>query len=152
MRTEAAAKRPFGVDVSSFAAVASPGGKSGSAAFRPSDRNPGSRLILNRAGKLSNLRSAVEPPAGFCNVAFGKTAFKRIEVKLGETTTIELGVSVSDSIVFFYSPSEVAQKALRPGARFRVGGLVKSGSVVKSAGETVAFVVTDGASDLKDRK
>jgi cytochrome c-type biogenesis protein CcmE len=56
--------------------------------------------------------------------------------------------ALSDSIVFFYSPSEVAEKALRPGARLRVGGLVKSGSVVKSAGETVAFVVTDGANNV----
>jgi cytochrome c-type biogenesis protein CcmE len=57
--------------------------------------------------------------------------------------------ALSDSIVFFYSPSEVVEKALRPGARLRVGGLVKSGSIVKSAGESVAFVVTDGAHDLE---
>jgi cytochrome c-type biogenesis protein CcmE len=57
--------------------------------------------------------------------------------------------ALSDSIVFFYSPSEVVEKALRPGARLRVGGLVKSGSIVRSAGETVAFVVTDGAHDLQ---
>ena len=57
--------------------------------------------------------------------------------------------ALSDSIVFFYSPSEVAQKALVPGARLRVGGLVRSGSVVKSGNERVAFVVTDGAHDLK---
>jgi cytochrome c-type biogenesis protein CcmE len=57
--------------------------------------------------------------------------------------------ALSDSIVFFYSPSEVAEKALRPGARLRLGGLVKSGSIVKSAGEKVAFVVTDGAHELK---
>ena len=57
--------------------------------------------------------------------------------------------ALSDSIVFFYSPSEVAQKAVAPGARLRIGGLVKTGSVVKSAGETVAFVVTDGAHDLR---
>ena len=57
--------------------------------------------------------------------------------------------ALSDSIVFFYSPSEVVEKALGPGARLRVGGLVKTGSVVKSAGETVAFVVTDGAHDLR---
>jgi cytochrome c-type biogenesis protein CcmE len=56
--------------------------------------------------------------------------------------------ALSDSIVFFYSPSEVAAKAPQPGARLRVGGLVKTGSVVKSPGETVAFVVTDGAHDL----
>jgi cytochrome c-type biogenesis protein CcmE len=57
--------------------------------------------------------------------------------------------ALRDSIVFFYSPSEVVEKALEPGARLRVGGLVKPGSVVKSAGETVAFVVTDGAHDLR---
>jgi cytochrome c-type biogenesis protein CcmE len=57
--------------------------------------------------------------------------------------------ALSDSIVFFLSPSEVAQKAALPGARLRVGGLVKPGSVVKSAGQTVAFVVTDGANDVK---
>jgi cytochrome c-type biogenesis protein CcmE len=56
--------------------------------------------------------------------------------------------ALSDSIIFFYSPSEVVEKALRPGARLRVGGLVKSGSVVKSAGGTVAFVVTDGANNV----
>ena len=57
--------------------------------------------------------------------------------------------ALSDSIVFFYSPSEVVQKAVQPGARLRIGGLVKMGSVVKSANERVAFVLTDGAHDLK---
>jgi len=57
--------------------------------------------------------------------------------------------ALSDSIVFFYSPSEVAAKALAPGVRLRVGGLVKTGSVMKSSDERVAFVVTDGAHDLK---
>jgi cytochrome c-type biogenesis protein CcmE len=57
--------------------------------------------------------------------------------------------ALSDSIVFFYSPTEVVQKALQPGARLRVGGLVKAGTVVKSSGEAVAFVVTDGANDLR---
>jgi cytochrome c-type biogenesis protein CcmE len=57
--------------------------------------------------------------------------------------------ALSDSIVFFYSPTEVVQKAAQPGARLRVGGLVKTGSVAKSGDQTVAFVVTDGAHDLK---
>ncbi len=56
--------------------------------------------------------------------------------------------ALSDSIVFFYSPSEIAAKALRPGARLRVGGLVKADTVVKSGNENVAFVVTDGSHDL----
>ncbi len=57
--------------------------------------------------------------------------------------------ALSDSIVFFYSPSEVAKKAVAPGARLRIGGLVKTGSLVKSADQNVAFVLTDGAHDLK---
>ncbi len=56
--------------------------------------------------------------------------------------------ALSDSIVFFYSPSDVVAKAVRPGARLRIGGLVKPGSLVKSADEEAAFVVTDGANDL----
>ena len=57
--------------------------------------------------------------------------------------------ALSDSIVFFYSPSEVIQKAVASGARLRVGGLVKAGSVVKTADQNVTFVLTDGAHDLK---
>jgi cytochrome c-type biogenesis protein CcmE len=57
--------------------------------------------------------------------------------------------ALSDSIVFFYSPSEVAQKGVAPGALLRIGGMVKTGSVVKSADQNVAFVLTDGAHDLK---
>jgi cytochrome c-type biogenesis protein CcmE len=56
--------------------------------------------------------------------------------------------SLSDSIVFFYSPTEVVEKAVQPGARLRVGGLVKASSVIKLPGENVSFVVTDGANEL----
>jgi cytochrome c-type biogenesis protein CcmE len=57
--------------------------------------------------------------------------------------------ALRDNIVFFYSPSEIAEKAVESGARLRVGGLVKAGTLVKSPGQNVAFVVTDGAHDLK---
>jgi cytochrome c-type biogenesis protein CcmE len=57
--------------------------------------------------------------------------------------------ALRDNIVFFYSPSEIVEKALQSGARLRVGGLVKAGTLVKSPGQNVAFVVTDGAHDLK---
>jgi len=53
-----------------------------------------------------------------------------------------------DNIVFFYGPSELAQKSLEPGARLRIGGLVKPGSLVKSEGEKVSFVITDNAHDV----
>lgn len=52
-----------------------------------------------------------------------------------------------DSIVFFYSPSEITQQTLKPGQRIRIGGLVEAGSVVKD-GDTVTFTVTDTAETL----
>jgi cytochrome c-type biogenesis protein CcmE len=51
--------------------------------------------------------------------------------------------ALSDSIVFFYTPSEIAGKNVQPGQRFRLGGLVEQGSVVRGEGTTVSFVVTD---------
>ncbi|MBV8662143.1 MAG: cytochrome c maturation protein CcmE [Hyphomicrobiales bacterium] len=57
--------------------------------------------------------------------------------------------ALSDSIVFFYSPSEILQKNVPAGARVRVGGLVEMGSVVKSAGEKLDFSITDGANAIK---
>jgi cytochrome c-type biogenesis protein CcmE len=66
------------------------------------------------------------------------------------TCLLVLGVAVGlvlyamrDSIVFFYSPSEVAKMGIAPGQRFRLGGLVEAGSVVRDEGTTVHFVVTD---------
>lgn len=49
---------------------------------------------------------------------------------------------MSGSIVFFRSPTEVAQ-GIPPGTRFRIGGLVKEGSLQRSADQRVAFAVTD---------
>lgn len=57
--------------------------------------------------------------------------------------------AMRDSIVFFYSPSEVAKMQIAPGQRFRLGGLVETGSVVRGEGTTIRFAVTDKASTLK---
>lgn len=66
-----------------------------------------------------------------------------------------LGVAVGlvlfamrDSIVFFYSPSEVTEMEIAPGQRFRLGGLVEMGSVVRGEGTTIRFVITDRAKTL----
>jgi cytochrome c-type biogenesis protein CcmE len=56
--------------------------------------------------------------------------------------------ALRDSIVFFYTPSEVAEKGLATGQRFRLGGLVEDGSVKRSEGTTVSFVITDTRSTL----
>jgi cytochrome c-type biogenesis protein CcmE len=52
-----------------------------------------------------------------------------------------------DSIVFFYSPSDLSQQTINPGQRIRIGGLVEAGSVIKD-GDTVTFKVTDTAETL----
>jgi len=51
--------------------------------------------------------------------------------------------SISDTLVFFYTPSEVVQKGVMPGTRFRLGGLVEKGSLVRDEGTRVHFTVTD---------
>jgi len=50
--------------------------------------------------------------------------------------------AVSDSLVYFYTPSDLHAKALPEGRRVRIGGLVEQGSVVRD-GQSVRFVVTD---------
>ena len=66
-----------------------------------------------------------------------------------------LGISVglilyamSDSIVYFHSPTDVAEKNVKPGQRIRLGGLVADGSVKRGQGTTVRFVVTDLVKEL----
>ncbi len=51
--------------------------------------------------------------------------------------------ALEDTIVFFYTPSEVVEKKVVPGQRFRLGGLVADGSVVRGVGTVVSFTVTD---------
>jgi cytochrome c-type biogenesis protein CcmE len=51
--------------------------------------------------------------------------------------------AMSGSIVFFRSPTEVASQGVAPGTRFRLGGLVKDGSLQRGPDQTVAFAVTD---------
>lgn len=50
--------------------------------------------------------------------------------------------ALSDSIVFFYTPSDVAEKGVTTGQRVRLGGLVEKGSW-KRAGTESSFVITD---------
>jgi cytochrome c-type biogenesis protein CcmE len=59
-------------------------------------------------------------------------------------------IAFNDNLVFFYSPSELAEKAVGPMAigpdrRVRIGGLVEPQSVKRQAGgREIDFRVTDG--------
>ncbi len=56
--------------------------------------------------------------------------------------------ALRDNIVFFLGPTEIVEKAVAPGTRLRIGGLVKTGSVERGTGQMVRFAVTDGKTDL----
>lgn len=60
-------------------------------------------------------------------------------------------VALQEQIVFFQSPTDVAEKHIAPGQRIRLGGLVKEGSVVRGEGTTISFDVTDTEHDVSVR-
>jgi cytochrome c-type biogenesis protein CcmE len=59
--------------------------------------------------------------------------------------------ALRDSIVFFNSPTDVAEKHVAAGTRIRIGGLVKPGSVQRGEALRIRFDVTDGKSDIAVR-
>jgi cytochrome c-type biogenesis protein CcmE len=52
--------------------------------------------------------------------------------------------ALTDSIVFFNSPTDVMTKGVKPGDRIRLGGLVETGTVERGQSLAVRFKVTDG--------
>jgi cytochrome c-type biogenesis protein CcmE len=46
--------------------------------------------------------------------------------------------ALRDTIVFFYTPSEIADKHIGSGQRIRLGGLVANGSLVRGTGTTAS--------------
>ncbi len=68
---------------------------------------------------------------------------------MGLLAVVGVGVALvlnafNSNLVFFYTPTQIAQKEAPEGRTFRVGGLVEAGSVVRE-GVTVRFKVTDTA-------
>ena len=69
----------------------------------------------------------------------------------GAVDAVAVGLVLSamrDSIVFFHSPTEVAEGKLTPGKRIRIGGLVEPGSVQRGSDLRIGFKVTDGKSTV----
>jgi cytochrome c-type biogenesis protein CcmE len=65
---------------------------------------------------------------------------------LGVATALVLNAFQSN-LVFFYTPTQIAKGEAPKGRAFRVGGMVKVGSVQRQD-MTVRFVVTDTARDM----
>ena len=67
---------------------------------------------------------------------------------LGTATGLILS-AMGSSLVFFYSPSDLAAQRVPAGRHVRIGGLVEEGSVERGKdGKTVRFKITDGKHDL----
>ena len=69
---------------------------------------------------------------------------------LGAVLALTVGLilfALRDQIVFFYSPTEIHEKAVAAGTPVRLGGLVKQGTWKKS-GDQNDFVVTDGTTEM----
>lgn len=56
--------------------------------------------------------------------------------------------ALKDTIVFFHTPSDIAEKKIAAGIRIRLGGLVANGSVQRGQGTTVSFKVTDTLKEI----
>jgi cytochrome c-type biogenesis protein CcmE len=57
--------------------------------------------------------------------------------------------SLQQNLLYFQSPSDLAQQPIPPGRQFRLGGLVKPGTVDRVGdGLATRFVVTDGPEDV----
>lgn len=56
--------------------------------------------------------------------------------------------AMNDTIVFFNSPADIQAKNVQPGTRFRLGGLVKEGTVKRGDDQQIAFEVMDAESSV----
>ncbi len=67
---------------------------------------------------------------------------------LGVVTALVLS-AFRETLVFFFTPSQVVAQEAPQGRTFRIGGLVEKGSVKRQAdGVTVVFLVTDTAKTI----
>jgi cytochrome c-type biogenesis protein CcmE len=53
--------------------------------------------------------------------------------------------ALQDKVAVFVTPTQVAERQVGPGKRFRIGGLVAQGSIQREPGGEVRFALTDTA-------
>lgn len=57
--------------------------------------------------------------------------------------------SLQQNLLYFQSPSQVAEQTMPAGRDFRLGGLVKAGSLARNSDSlSVRFLVTDGKAEI----
>lgn len=73
-----------------------------------------------------------------------RLAFVAALVAAGVIAAVLIVGALKDNVLYFRSPTDVAEKVVAPGVAFRLGGLVEKGSVRHGQGAQVSFAVTDG--------
>ncbi len=78
---------------------------------------------------------------------------KRLYLLLGSLAALGVAAllilrALDSNLVFFLSPSMVAEQKPAPDKKIRIGGLVQDGSIEKLDGQITRFVVTDGRASL----
>jgi cytochrome c-type biogenesis protein CcmE len=81
-----------------------------------------------------------------------KPRHKRLAIIVGGLAALGIAAALvlnafQSNVVFFFTPTQVAAGEAPKGRAFRVGGLVKTGSVQRND-LTIRFVVTDTAKDI----
>ena len=79
---------------------------------------------------------------------------RRIQVIIASAVLLALatgliGFALKDGINLFRAPSQVLAEPPAPTEIFRLGGLVKKGSLVRGDALEVLFLVTDGAAEIE---
>ena len=54
-----------------------------------------------------------------------------------------VGYALRSQITFFYTPSDIIEKSVKPGSRIRLGGMVEQDSWQKQPDSVNVFIVTD---------
>ena len=72
-----------------------------------------------------------------------RAGFIALSVGVLSAAVLLVAIALRDTIVFFHTPKEVAEKHIPAGKRIRLGGLVAEGSVKRGIGSTVEFAITD---------
>lgn len=81
---------------------------------------------------------------------------RRIQVLVAAAAALVLAVALigygfRDGINLYRAPSQMADNPPQAGEVFRLGGLVETGTLMRGAGETISFRVTDGGASIPVR-
>ena len=81
---------------------------------------------------------------------------RRIQVLVAAAVALVLAVALigygfRDGINLYRAPSQMADNPPQAGEVFRLGGLVETGTLMRGAGETISFRVTDGGASVPVR-